>query len=487
MHSMPRLTEPLIGSTKSLKESTVATSDVMSSDRGGPAMQQAMDRDGGPVTQRMKALRKKRKDPSASRVSSGRPIKRRTALQQPMERRLARARWVGLMFLPCILLLLHRSDEVGVVSDGKATVTSILGVSAVVVPLLAAQEVWGTSHLPMYVACFFAAYVWGSLIEALQDLTAVRLVCMVSFGLCAGQLRYHWDIQGPKRRLTPKQKESATLPPLPQAPVATVAPKVTNDSLQGLLDGTTERSPPNRPRAAGQTPGNDASSLASSDTDAARAMPVVAPGAKPLTPQSGSGKQFSTPSESENATDTTSVLLGAPLTHWSSLSARGAFLAQTVFNKVGIGIIVTVAELIGCAHCVHDGWKLISVSWMGYALVIVLPILTYKVSAWMSHILVLLFGSRVNTADASRLLLFYWVITTVLSLGILIFGIFAFLASFVMYIWSLQLLMTPYCLIIELISLESRQSQAGNPYKEVAEAYAEHISMTMKESHNFLR
>ncbi|CUG25306.1 transmembrane protein, putative [Bodo saltans] len=172
---------------------------------------------------------------------------------------------------------------------------------------------------------------------------------------------------------------------------------------------------------------------------------------------------------------------------WGYMWSRSVeYLRFTVWRKTSLCLCASLAEVVACAVFVPNSWSdIIALSWVGYLAMLILPVVIFKSASWVSHALILVCGSRVNTADASRMLFCYWLTTTVLSLGTLLITMFWIVTSLVPYVWGLQVLMMPYAVACEWIALESREYQATNPYKEIAEVYREHIDTTMQNSKEY--
>lgn len=432
-----------------------------------------------------KALRKKRNDTlrTGGKRSSAAG---KQSQQQSLQRRLARARWAVMMLIPPLLILLHRIDRVEHETSGHVTALVLSGAFLMLSIVAAVNEIFGTSHVPAYLVTLCFSVIWGSLILAIKDLIAVRLMSMVWFGVCAGSLRYHWADDhedaavgnaGRKRQNVSvgAEMQSSSIPQ--DFGYSSGSTSVPSNSTQQPLAASNGETPLS-------VPAGYSSPSSPYDSTANRRVPLVAFHGVP--PTEGAVPPPMAPKDSSSAPVQDDSAMNA--VNLQRVVQRGGDLlvATGVWRKVGLGLCATLGEVIGCAMFVPNSWtEVITVSWLGYAAVILVPIVAYKSASWLSHFLVLICGSRVNTADASRLLFLYWITTTVLSLGALFFTVAWLLASLVPYVWGLQLLVTPYSVIFELIAYESKECQATNPYKEVAELYREHISTTMKNSKEY--
>ena len=441
---------------------------------------------------KVKALRKRRKDLGAvnpQRTSSRKGGASTTGIsKQPFRRRCARARWAALMFLPALSVLVYRHamvEEATGVSLAAMLAASILVVSAAVL-----NELLDLGPRAVYVSCFIGAFAWGGAIDATRDLIAMRLASMVVLGLCSGMLRYHWGDEGHKQqnRTSPGSLQLSATPgslasPKPKSPVVpggSFDPAAVDDySSSSTAYMSTDTGNNNNHHHNGVLHAPSVLSggpVGRSDTTALQqgvSNPLGGPLAIPQHPATAPPPSFH--SQPPPSQITLEIVL-------SRLFDFALFLR----SHVGLGITAAVGETLGCAILVPTWGEVVSVSWIGYLAVIVVPVVIYKFSSWTSHVLVLLFGSRVNTADASRLLLLYWVITTVLGIGIFFFTVAWLVTNIVTFVWSLQLLTTPYAVFFELVAYESRKSQAVNPYNDIAEQYDEHITSIRNAKESYL-
>lgn len=310
---------------------------------------------------RTKALRKKRS--SGSRGPGGGPLPAAWSggrRYQSLGRRMARARWACCIFLPYLLLVLHRlADIQQLASVGEwFTPLAVSAVSSLLAVFLITNEMLQGPLWPQYVLVTMLGLGSALVFPAVVDLQFMRLVVALFAGLSCGQLRYHWEMR-----------------------------------------------------------------------------------------TTGTGPQRGPP----------------------------AFLCS-------LSLWLMIGELVGVALFDASGWQTISRSWTGYAILLMTPIATYKVSTLLSHVIVLVFGSKRNISDGTRLLAFYWVITTVLSLLIMCIAIWFFISNAIALVWSLQLLMAPWGVVLDFLSCESRKTQSSNPYADVAARFHDKINTSLAES-----
>jgi hypothetical protein len=426
---------------------------------------------------KVKALRKRRKDTLASGGAASRVGKKGSSSVQPFRRRCARARWAALMFLPALFVLFSRGQEVEALS-GISTYVS-LSAAVAAIGVMVGNEMLDFSPRAVYIVVFCGAFAWGGTIEATKDLIALRLGSMAVLGLCSGMLRYHWGDDGHKIR---SGASSASQAPLHPNYISNIPSNSNNSSsaFAGLSISNTA--------VGGDAPlseqggGYSSSSAAYPSTDASQPLRHQSASLQPP----ASGGPLARCGSSSDPGGTPITLLTQP--HVSIETVLSKMLRLVVFltSHVGLGLTAAVGEVLGCALLVPRWREVLGVSWMGYIAVIVVPVAVFKISSMTSHVLVLLFGSRINTADASRLLLLYWIITTVLGIGILFATVGWMVANIITFVWSLQLLTTPYSIFFELVAYESRRSQAVNPYSEIVEQYGDHITIIRNSKDSYL-
>lgn len=412
----------------------------------------------------------------------------------------ARVQWVLVMWCPFFLLAYTRADAIAAETNGVVVPAVIVGVGALLALLVVVNEFLFHRRLVYYVVSFLVGFAWGSVFKAFEELTAARLGCVCVFGIAAGQLRYHWLKLRRPARSTRVQAHAATTgssgsqgaaianplaldvaqlrPRGPAAvPPAAALPARSND---------TSPSPAPSPPAGGGDAGASSSSAvpggsdadASPDSRATTPFPFPKPQPSSLSqPQVTLTDSFGSLPDSLSFGDRSHAADPTSFDYYAG--AHPSFfvrLTEVVKAHIGIAVWFGFGELMGAALLVPGGLlTVIPTSWWGYTLMIALPTLTYRLSSGVSHIMVMLFGTRTNIADASGLLVAYWVSTTVLSLTTICGVLWWFFISIVPYVWSLQLLVAPYGMVTEFFSFESRKFQQPNPYRHVALSYSAHI------------
>jgi hypothetical protein len=429
--------------------------------------------------------------------------------QQPQNifRRLARARWAAGMFLPPLLLLLHRTDRVELETGGIFHTLNLFIFFGVLSTITAVNELLGSrgSHMIAYACVFSFSLLWGGVIVAIRDLTAARFLCMLWFGICCGSLRYHWADHQPSSSNAPggggalpaggvyHGRSNSRVPHGVQPPQPVQQQQQRQDSLSSESTGVTAR-----PQSLAYISQSDKSAMEDTSPQissegqqqhrlrASRQANAELNGADA---NNNNNNNNNSEQEEEEQADYF-FLLSQQQRRWNKWgymwSRTTEYLRFTVWRKTSLCICASLGEVAACAIFVPNSWSdIIAMSWIGYAAMLILPVVIFKSASWVSHALILVCGSRVNTADASRMLFCYWLTTTVLSLGTLLITMFWIVTSLVPYVWGLQVLMMPYAVACEWIALESREYQATNPYKEIAEVYREHIDTTMQNSKEY--
>lgn len=374
------------------------------------------------------------------------------------ERR-ARAWWASCMFLPAFLLIEIRlmvllgtidvSSEASIFRSwlqapqgfhpGLVSVTPVsfaIGYSFCFI-ILVLTELFGRTKAPVYAITFLCAFSWGSFVDLTEDLIFVRFLCMFVFGAAAGQLRYYWTRR--EERIA-RNREIAEM-------------RLLQRKMQKKLNDT---------RLAEMNHG-------SSVTDGG---------------SSGAEERSGSPYQEEDGGIEPSV---SPPSAQADFSGRLTEVLFSLWQRVGLAVLFTLGEVCGCLVCVPHAYRYISASWYGYALLVLFPIVIYKLSSWLSHLLTLVFGTRVNVSNASSLLVVYWIFTTVISLIIFALCILFVVSNWVPYVWNLQKLVGPYSLVLEFVVMAARYHQSSNPYKDIAEQYSQHISDTLRDQRQYFR
>jgi hypothetical protein len=363
--------------------------------------------------------------------------------------RVARVQWLFFMFTPTVLLLLHREPEIAFVTKGEITTERILGVTLTLAVLAGINEMLDGIQWPYYFLSMATGTLVGGTLMSTRDLTAARLLSVVLLGVGAGQLRHHWSLS-----IAFQAQQARRLRRLAR-----------RRGLEGQK--RTSTSTPPSTAGSGSSPVLP-TSAAGPLSEAAMTEEDLKGGSSKKSGRSGPGSDSESAVPQSNTARALLVSLVAP-----KLLRR---LLIFIAIKLGFMLWFAIGEVVGCAVFVSEAWsEMILPSFWGYILVVVFPILTYKVSGWVSHLVTLLFGTKGSVSDASKMLAVYWVLTTVLSLTIIGLVSFLFLYSWLPYVWSLQLLVAPYGIVAEFVSFESRKFNKKNPYKEVVEAYKEHI------------
>lgn len=379
--------------------------------------------------------------------------------QRVTPERRARAWWASIMFLPAFLLIEMRLmvllGYIAVPDEGSMFRTwlqvpagfhpdlvSVTPVSFAIgyvccIALLVLTELFGRTAAPVYAITFLCAFSWGSFVDLTEDLILVRFVCMFVFGVSAGALRYYWNRR--EERIA-RNREIAMMRLAQRRLQKSLADSRTADAHHG-----------------------------SSVTDGGSS------GGEERWTGQGSDEQL----EAE---------LDAPVPHpESDLSLKVTEAVFSLWQRVGLALLFTLGEVCGCLVCVPSAYRYISASWYGYALLVLFPIVIYKLSSWLSHLLTLVFGTRVNVSNASSLLVVYWIFTTVISLAIFAVCILFVVSNWVPYVWNLQKLVGPYSLVLEFVVIAARHHQSTNPYKDIAEQYSAHISETLQDQRQYFR
>ena len=394
--------------------------------------------------ERRRTLRKRGSRPGSSSEAS----KRHSTHHPPSLRsRLARVQWIVLMWTPLVLLLLHRETEIAGKTNGIITTERILTVTLSLAVCAASNELLDGIQWPYYLLALGSGGVLGATIMATKDLTAARLLTVAIFGIGAGQIRDHWALSiAYQEHLVRKQRRL-------QARERKKVRQDRSSNETGTDRGRSERDE----ESAGQTSGTGTNP-----------GPLRAPNSNASDSEGNGGG-----SAARQVSRVAPTLLRSLLTF--------------IVMKLGITLWFAIGEILGSLLVPEASGllDLIIPSWWGYTMVVVFPIATYKVSSWVSHLITLLFGTKRNIADASRMLAVYWIITAVLSLAIIGATIFFFISSWLPYVWSLQFLVAPYGIVAEFISYESRGFTKENPYKEVVEAYKEHIDTVRADKHRY--
>jgi hypothetical protein len=427
--------------------------------------------------------------------------------QQPQNifRRLARARWAAGMFLPPLLLLLHRTDRVELETGGIFHTLHLFIFFGVLGTITAVNELLGSrgSHMIAYACVFSFSLLWGGVIVAIRDLTAARFLCMLWFGICCGSLRYHWADHQPSSNAPGGAlpaggvyhgRSNSRVPHGVQPPQPVQQQQQRQDSLSSESTGVPK---PTRPQSLAYISQSDKSAmddtspqLSSEGQQQHRLRASQQANAEVNGADADNNNNNISEQEEEEEQADYFFLLSQQQRRWNKWgymwSRTTEYLRFTVWRKTSLCLCASLGEVAACAIFVPNSWSdIIAMSWIGYAAMLILPVVIFKSASWVSHALILVCGSRVNTADASRMLFCYWLTTTVLSLGTLLITMFWIVTSLVPYVWGLQVLMMPYAVACEWIALESREYQATNPYKEIAEVYREHIDTTMQNSKEY--
>lgn len=137
--------------------------------------------------------------PSPDGSSVGHPgyiVRSRRADGMTPERRRDRVQWQLLMWVPFLLLLLHRQQGVAETTKGVVTVNNMMiYVMLPLIPIGCWNEYYDGFRLPTYVIALLVGFLWGVVRSETQDLNAAKMVAMMWFGFCAAKLRCNWDVK----------------------------------------------------------------------------------------------------------------------------------------------------------------------------------------------------------------------------------------------------------------------------------------------------
>lgn len=401
---------------------------------------------------------------------------------QSIGRRMARARWAILAFLPHLALLLLQSELILQRSHGWIGPVEIISFFLLWFVVVGGNECSDMRCASLtYTMVFSIAFLWGALLSVLQGFIAWRLFSMAWAGVALGHVRYHWALSpGESSWVSDDEWSSSNYG---RTATTASASQVASLPIRRLpLDQTMPGGQLLQQRGATAAAGSGSGSGAPKG-----AMLYYVPAetsSNSLANVSSTSTKGSSPPASPTMTTTaaSSRSAGSGI-HWLSLLVSLTRLGST---KVGFGLAMTIGEFLGCFLFASNAFSLIAASWVGTIAVALVPLIAYKCGSCVSHVLVILCGTRVNTADATRLLKFYWVLTTILSLASLVAAVGLLVWYLVPLVWALQGLAAPYAMVLELVTVESKEAQDHNPYAEVAELYAEHIAATVQNSKEYL-
>lgn len=126
---------------------------------------------------------------------TGSSVASRREQRQPPSRRKARARWIVMMALPFVALALYRHEEIDLATGGKYSVEWLTAATVIILAALGINEYRDGSHVFPATAVVVGSLLWGSLHAVFRDLKLLNFLAFVFFGICAGNLRFHWAVR----------------------------------------------------------------------------------------------------------------------------------------------------------------------------------------------------------------------------------------------------------------------------------------------------
>jgi hypothetical protein len=145
----------------------------------------------------MKTLKKKKRETA----SAGGPRAPTPAPPKTARGSLSAARWATIAWLPFLLLFLHRQEGVAAASGGLANAASVLAAAAAFGTAAFFFEARQADHTFVFVSAALMGLLWGSAFSVFGDIPFARLTAMLWYGICCGQMRFHWAV----RRLSSKR------------------------------------------------------------------------------------------------------------------------------------------------------------------------------------------------------------------------------------------------------------------------------------------
>ena len=411
-----------------------------------------MDQNNAVSTQREAEWRERRN--KRQNRTTGSPGTNTTATKKPFasSARWQRAQWAVVMCLPCFLLFFLRLlskegslkhihlldnwlalplDASMIQTDMTSTIYATCALLASII--VAINELKGNSRIPVYFYVFTCAMSWGSCIDLLEDLVLARLCCMGVFGIGAGQLWFLWDRHIAKKKLHYQRLERKRAENI----------HIKGGIIGGVVDDGHNAS--SQSDEGGPTSGPEASPIVTTATvsppnnDGEDSAPV-SPLWRTMQPQSPSGQEIA---------------------HW-------------LWGKMGLAALWSLGEVLGCLMFVNHSYQFIGSSLLGYPLLVIFPILCARAAMGLSWVLTLLIGK--SHAYSATILRALHVVFTVFVLVILLGGFIKCISHYLPWVWSLQKLVGPYCLVIENISYNSRKYHSKNPYKDFVDQHRDSIA-----------
>jgi hypothetical protein len=156
----------------------------------------------------------------------------------------------------------------------------------------------------------------------------------------------------------------------------------------------------------------------------------------------------------------------------------GARMANFIRRATGLMPAFVVGETVACAFVTPDGWVILSRSWGGYVLVMLFPYLLVTLSTGVAWVVTRLFGGDrehvIGRKDVTKMQLLRWIGCLGISLVLLVGTVGYLFLYFGGVIWTYQLLMSPYGIVVDIVtykSLKDKERRAPQQLISGREAY----------------